>query len=161
MKITPKSGVGLHRVLLKSVIRAPQSFFDETDSGITLNRFSQDMTLIDGSLPNAAVMSLWSELLFPIPYNGEADNFSWNAMSRSIRLDCSRINLYGHHLSCHDHCPISPSKILPAYISTDAILRFRVQESIIHAFCRDFGGPVHDQGLWMATALRQYQSQES
>jgi hypothetical protein len=68
MKITPKSGVSLHRVLLKTVIRAPQSFFDEIDSGITLNRFSQDMTLIDGPLPSAAVMVLFSQLLLPAPH---------------------------------------------------------------------------------------------
>lgn len=71
MRITPKSGIGLHRILLKSVIRAPQSFFDETDSGITLNRFSQDMTLIDGSLPAAAVISLWGELSLHISYDGK------------------------------------------------------------------------------------------
>ena len=64
MKITPISGVALHRVLLKSVMRAPQSFFDETDSGITLNRFSQDMTLIDGPLPSAAVM-VWTSKFLP------------------------------------------------------------------------------------------------
>jgi hypothetical protein len=61
MNITPKSGAGLHKILLRSVMRAPQSFFDETDSGITLNRFSQDMTLIDGNLPSAAVLTLSSE----------------------------------------------------------------------------------------------------
>ena len=61
MRITPKSGVSLHRVLLNSVMRAPQSFFDETDSGVTLNRFSQDMTLIDGPLPVSAVMALFSK----------------------------------------------------------------------------------------------------
>ncbi len=64
MRLTPKSGVTLHRVLLKSVIRAPQSFFDTTDSGVTLNRFSQDMTLIDGQLPASAVMSIFSWLSF-------------------------------------------------------------------------------------------------
>lgn len=63
MYITPKSGVILHRILLKSVMRAPQSFFDETDSGITLNRFSQDMTLIDGQLPSSAVLALSSTFL--------------------------------------------------------------------------------------------------
>ncbi len=60
MKLTPTSGVKLHRVLLKSVMRAPQSFFDTTDSGITLNRFSQDMTLVDGQLPSSAVMAIFS-----------------------------------------------------------------------------------------------------
>ncbi|CZR60647.1 related to multidrug resistance protein [Phialocephala subalpina] len=57
MEITPRSGAKLHKILLNSVMRAPQSFFDKTDSGIILNRFSQDMTLIDGSLPAAAVMA--------------------------------------------------------------------------------------------------------
>ncbi|KUJ15922.1 P-loop containing nucleoside triphosphate hydrolase protein [Mollisia scopiformis] len=57
MQITPRSGASLHRILLNSVMRAPQAFFDNTDSGLILNRFSQDMTLIDGSLPAAAVMA--------------------------------------------------------------------------------------------------------
>ncbi|RFU32078.1 hypothetical protein B7463_g4239, partial [Scytalidium lignicola] len=56
MKVIPKSGARLHQILLQSVMSAPQSFFDTTDSGITLNRFSQDMTLVDGNLPNSAVM---------------------------------------------------------------------------------------------------------
>ncbi|KAH8589326.1 P-loop containing nucleoside triphosphate hydrolase protein [Bisporella sp. PMI_857] len=58
MLVTPRSGVGLHRSLLKSVIRAPQSFFDKTDSGITLNRFSQDMILVDGPLSHTAALSM-------------------------------------------------------------------------------------------------------
>ena len=62
MRLTPTSGVNLHKVLLESVMKAPQSFFDETDSGVTLNRFSQDMTLIDGPLPSAAVLALSSKL---------------------------------------------------------------------------------------------------
>jgi ATP-binding cassette subfamily C (CFTR/MRP) protein 1 len=61
MNITPKSGAGLHKILLRSVLRAPQSFFDRTDSGVTLNRFSQDMTLIDGQLPAAAVLTMSCE----------------------------------------------------------------------------------------------------
>jgi ATP-binding cassette subfamily C (CFTR/MRP) protein 1 len=74
MRITPKSRIGIRKILLKSAMGAPQSFFDETDSGVTLNRFSQDMSLIDGSLPNAAVMS------FPTSYNGQTESFSWNCM---------------------------------------------------------------------------------
>jgi hypothetical protein len=48
----------LHKILLRTVVRAPQLFFSTTDTGVTLNRFSQDMTLIDGALPIAAVTSL-------------------------------------------------------------------------------------------------------
>jgi ATP-binding cassette, subfamily C (CFTR/MRP), member 1 len=64
MYITPGSGANLHKVLLRSVMGAPQSFFDETDSGVTLNRFSQDMTLIDDPLPSAAVLTFSCEFPF-------------------------------------------------------------------------------------------------
>ena len=51
VKITPESGARLHFNLLRTVMRAPQSFFASTDTGTTLNRFSQDMTLVDSDLP--------------------------------------------------------------------------------------------------------------
>ena len=51
VKITPESGARLHFNLLRTVMRAPQSFFASTDTGETLNRFSQDMTLVDHDLP--------------------------------------------------------------------------------------------------------------
>ena len=47
LKAVPRSGERLHRMLLDTVIRAPLSFFVSTDTGITTNRFSQDMSLID------------------------------------------------------------------------------------------------------------------
>jgi ABC-type multidrug transport system fused ATPase/permease subunit len=59
----PKSGASLHKILLQTVMRAPQSFFDKTDTGVTLNRFSQDITLIDGVLPEGALIALTCEPL--------------------------------------------------------------------------------------------------
>lgn len=49
----PKSAQVLHERLVKSVMNAPLSFFASVDSGTTLNRFSQDMTLVDTDLPYA------------------------------------------------------------------------------------------------------------
>lgn len=49
----PKSAQHLHWLLLKSVIQAPLWFFTTTDSSTLLNRFSQDMTLVDQVLPMA------------------------------------------------------------------------------------------------------------
>ncbi|KAL3417369.1 ABC multidrug transporter [Phlyctema vagabunda] len=57
IQITPKAAAGLHEILLKTVMSAPQQFFSKTDSGTILNRFSQDMTLIEGSLPTAALIT--------------------------------------------------------------------------------------------------------
>ena len=51
--VVPSSAQNLHRKLLDVVMHAPLSFFTSTDNGVTLNRFSQDMTLVDQSLPAA------------------------------------------------------------------------------------------------------------
>ncbi|KAF5022863.1 hypothetical protein F66182_5096 [Fusarium sp. NRRL 66182] len=53
-----KSSNNLHEQLLNSVCRAPLHFFTSTESGSILNRFSQDMTLIDMSLPLAFYLTL-------------------------------------------------------------------------------------------------------
>lgn len=53
LRMMPKSAAQLHRILLDSVIDAPLSFIASVDSGVTLNRFSQDMSLVDLALPIA------------------------------------------------------------------------------------------------------------
>ncbi|VUC37886.1 unnamed protein product [Clonostachys rosea] len=55
----PKSAASLHEDLLRSVCRAPLYFFATTDSGLTINRFSQDMSLLDQTLPLAFYMSIY------------------------------------------------------------------------------------------------------
>lgn len=51
--IASESGAELHRRLLSTVIGAPLSFFSATDIGVILNRFSQDIQLVDRQLPPA------------------------------------------------------------------------------------------------------------
>ncbi|KAJ4130214.1 hypothetical protein NW768_007197 [Fusarium equiseti] len=53
-----RSSNNLHEQLLNTVCRAPLHFFTTTESGSILNRFSQDMTLIDMSLPLAFYLTL-------------------------------------------------------------------------------------------------------
>lgn len=50
-RIVPKSSNILHQYLLNKIKDAPLSFLTSTDHGTILNRFSQDMTLVDRSLP--------------------------------------------------------------------------------------------------------------
>ena len=59
----PDSAQKLHQTLLTSVMRAPLSFFTSTDNGITLNRFSQDMELVDQALPIAAFGTTFSVMV--------------------------------------------------------------------------------------------------
>lgn len=51
MKIVPASGVGLHRQLLKTVLNSTFYFASTTDSGDLLNRFTQDLMMVDMELP--------------------------------------------------------------------------------------------------------------
>lgn len=53
IRIAPASGIELHSRLLRTVAAAPLSFFSANDAGAILNRFSQDMQLVDKSLPPA------------------------------------------------------------------------------------------------------------
>lgn len=53
--MVPRSGENFHRRLLSTVLSAPMLFFSTTDSGNILNRFSQDLQLIDMELPIAAI----------------------------------------------------------------------------------------------------------
>ncbi|MCJ1308488.1 hypothetical protein MMC25_002141 [Agyrium rufum] len=62
MIMIPRSAIRLHWELLNSVIHAPLSFFILVDTGITLNRFSQDMSLLTGVLPGAALYTVLSLL---------------------------------------------------------------------------------------------------
>lgn len=49
--MVPKSGAVFHRRLLHTALSAPMKFFATTDTGVTLNRFSQDLSLIGKNMP--------------------------------------------------------------------------------------------------------------
>ncbi|KAH8808808.1 putative multidrug resistance-associated protein [Xylogone sp. PMI_703] len=59
--VMPQSALVLHERLLRTVMTAPLSFFTSTDTGVTTNRFSQDMTVVDAELPYSLV-----DLLFEV-----------------------------------------------------------------------------------------------
>ncbi|PWY86607.1 P-loop containing nucleoside triphosphate hydrolase protein [Aspergillus sclerotioniger CBS 115572] len=67
--MVPRASRKLHKILLRTVLNAPISFFHSTDSGVTTNKFSQDMQLVDMELPLAlvetsvALMSAIAQLL--------------------------------------------------------------------------------------------------
>ncbi|KAL7811124.1 P-loop containing nucleoside triphosphate hydrolase protein [Trichoderma gracile] len=59
--IASDSGEELHRRTLSTVIGAPLSFFSNTDIGVILNRFSQDIQLVDRQLP-PAILSISNQV---------------------------------------------------------------------------------------------------
>ncbi|KAK9424055.1 putative ABC transporter [Seiridium unicorne] len=56
IRLSAQSGLRLHRRLLSIVLSAPLSFFSKTDNGSILNRFSQDIQLVDKQLPSSLQM---------------------------------------------------------------------------------------------------------
>lgn len=57
--MVPRSARKLHHEQLQTTIHASHSFLSRTDPGVILNRFSQDMTLVDIELPSYAVQSFF------------------------------------------------------------------------------------------------------
>ncbi|KAI1357355.1 P-loop containing nucleoside triphosphate hydrolase protein [Xylaria arbuscula] len=56
---TRRAGANVHQDALRTLIRAPLSFFTTTDTGVVTNLFSQDLNLIDTELPNALLSTLF------------------------------------------------------------------------------------------------------
>ncbi|PYI31455.1 putative multidrug resistance protein [Aspergillus indologenus CBS 114.80] len=56
--LIPKSGANLHQTLIDTVTRATQPYLDKVDSGVILNLFSQDMSLVDAMLPASMIITL-------------------------------------------------------------------------------------------------------
>ncbi|KAJ8130651.1 hypothetical protein O1611_g2976 [Lasiodiplodia mahajangana] len=54
-----RAGANVHQEALRTLIRAPLSFFTTTDTGVVTNLFSQDLNLIDTELPNALLSTLF------------------------------------------------------------------------------------------------------
>ncbi|KAF2489056.1 P-loop containing nucleoside triphosphate hydrolase protein [Lophium mytilinum] len=50
-----RAGANIHQEALRTLIRAPLSFFTKTDTGVITNLFSQDLNLIDTELPEATL----------------------------------------------------------------------------------------------------------
>ena len=81
--VAAHSGRSLHAILLRTLLAAPIAFLTATDSGHIINRFSQDIQLIDSELPMALmnlvlcvasgigqgvviiIVSPWTGLAFP------------------------------------------------------------------------------------------------
>ncbi|KAH8805474.1 putative ABC multidrug transporter [Xylogone sp. PMI_703] len=55
INLVPLTARKMHDILLQTVLSAPMSFFQNTDTGITINRFSQDLELIDMELPLSVI----------------------------------------------------------------------------------------------------------
>ncbi|KAI1180557.1 putative ABC multidrug transporter [Nemania sp. FL0916] len=54
-----RTGANLHQDALRTLVRAPLSFFTTTDTGVVTNLFSQDLNLIDTELPNALLDTMF------------------------------------------------------------------------------------------------------
>ncbi|KIW26309.1 uncharacterized protein PV07_09410 [Cladophialophora immunda] len=55
LKLVPESAANLHHILLDTVTNATYLFLAKADVGVLLNRFSQDMTLIESQLPTGVL----------------------------------------------------------------------------------------------------------
>ncbi|KAI4848302.1 multidrug resistance-like protein, partial [Aureobasidium sp. EXF-8845] len=76
-----KTGIQLHNTLAKTVMSAPLSFFSTVDSGSILTRFSQDIQLLDISLPLALMVVTTNTLICIAQVGLIASASAWIALS--------------------------------------------------------------------------------
>ena len=57
-----KTGAAFHKILVDTTLKAPISSFEKTDTSELLNRFSQDMSIVEIPLPTACFMVLLCKL---------------------------------------------------------------------------------------------------
>ncbi|KAG9646246.1 P-loop containing nucleoside triphosphate hydrolase protein, partial [Aureobasidium melanogenum] len=76
-----KTGIQLHNTLAKTVMSAPLSFFSKVDSGTILTRFSQDIQLLDISLPLAVMVVTTTTLTCIAQVGLIASASAWIAIS--------------------------------------------------------------------------------
>lgn len=79
---------------MNNVTRAPMSFHSNVDSGVTVNRFSEDLRLIDMELPTAAFGVATSMYLHT------CSTVDPDALTK-LRLRFYRIVSTVHHCGCH------------------------------------------------------------
>jgi len=134
---------------------APMSFFSTTDTGVTVNRFSQDLQLIDMELPIAALNTFASmastlsqaDLINPILI---ASNLSFHhghrasgSNKRGLCLRCDR------RPSLH-HCSLLHPKILSTHLPPNSFLRPRGQVPALLQVCGVCKRTRHDPRIRMA-----------
>ena len=54
-KLVHKSNLKIHKKMIKSVVRSPMTFFDQNTTGVILNRFSNDLGLLDSVLISSLI----------------------------------------------------------------------------------------------------------
>jgi len=59
--VATQSAMNLHNILIQEVLSAPIFFLESTDSGSLLNRFSQDMSMVDLAVPVSIFAVILSE----------------------------------------------------------------------------------------------------
>ncbi|KAF1972252.1 putative multidrug resistance protein [Bimuria novae-zelandiae CBS 107.79] len=80
------TGVKLHEILARAVMSAPMIFFSSTDSGSILTRFSQDIQLLDMSLPLALQVVVTNMLICIAQIGLIASASAWIVVSFPLLL---------------------------------------------------------------------------
>lgn len=170
INIVVKSGLALHEILVETVMNAPMELFAEVDSGVILNRFSQDMTLVDAVLPTVTFGTVLGNYIRRICFfstlftiYGATSIQSANSPCEQSRcctmfdpdcFDIIRLKLHGNH-HCPNACrPVYGTESIPTNISTNTIPRFGSEESAVYAFCGNANRS--DDNSWIRLAVTFY-----
>ena len=104
------------------------SFFEKTATGSIVNRFSQDMNLIDTELPVALLGIFCSMFVSSKLWNyTNSKFFRWLDYHRPVATNYECILLDRYYLPSHRRCDVCAAKGLPAYVTSAQANGSRVQ----------------------------------
>ncbi|KAL2018319.1 hypothetical protein VTK56DRAFT_982 [Thermocarpiscus australiensis] len=138
-----RAGARLHQDALRTLMRAPLSFFTKTDTGVVTNLFSQDLNLIDTELPDATLNTLFcvsldrniaSAVSFPGFYSKSDMSFTGLSSARASSCYAYFVSILGHQLPVSRRPFVRRTKVLLADFEAATSPRPRGQKSLVHAF---------------------------
>lgn len=145
-----RAGARLHQDALRTLMRAPLSFFTKTDTGVVTNLFSQDLNLIDTELPDATLNTLFcvsldrniaSAVSFPGFYSKSDMSFTGLSSARASSCHAYFVSILGHQLPVSRRPFVRRTKVLLADFEAATSPRPRGQKSLVvsqHAITRHF-----------------------
>lgn len=88
LKLSPRAAIRLHKMLVSTVTRSTLGFLSTTDSGYTLNRFSQDMDLVAKRIPASVYSTLYCSFYTLIQAGVIASGTTYMAASLPFAFIC-------------------------------------------------------------------------
>ena len=153
--IVPKSGEAFYRRLLNTAPSMPMKLFATTDTGVTLSRFSRDLSLISKGISNSflGIIQLTYHR-YEAPCGSVEHLCHIRYLYCPTHSDWCRLILGVSAVPCYSHRAILHPEVLRSNVEATPFLGSRSQFVALHAVYGNAVGCGNGQGVWPAIPPR-------